>query len=311
MNRRISISKLGGGLRESHQLWKERIFSRLAAYLLKLVEHPSHSFQNSDAMIMQKAKKVLFRVQEKKVCVYRWGRGPKILFVHGWAGNATQVCNFVYPLVRKGFQVVAFDNIAHGNTKGTFVSLPQMAEVLQWVVQHYDGWHGVIGHCVGNLLLNSIPDSTGKFKRIVMVTPPLSFQDLLDAYKKQLHVSDRFLSLLFRQYKEKHPEYFTDYQWKTSTCLTKRSPFIIIDKKDVIVPYRKRDKLEALFPRSEIFDSNGYGHALVLTNSEAIIKSVDFLTGQNAERELAMMHREDLFQDIRAQLLDLCLEVEG
>lgn len=49
---------------------------------------------------------------------FRWGTGATILLVHGWGGYGLQLGAFVHPLLKAGYQVLAFDAPAHGNTVG-------------------------------------------------------------------------------------------------------------------------------------------------------------------------------------------------
>ena len=43
---------------------------------------------------------------------WSWGEGPIVLLVHGWNGRATQLGDFVAPLVERGYRVVAYEHLA-------------------------------------------------------------------------------------------------------------------------------------------------------------------------------------------------------
>ena len=53
-----------------------------------------------------------------ELALYRWGEGPKVLLLHGWGGQASQLGAFAEPLVGTGFGVVAIDAPAHGRSPG-------------------------------------------------------------------------------------------------------------------------------------------------------------------------------------------------
>jgi len=56
------------------------------------------------------------RVKERRVAGWRWGNGPTVILLHGWGGYAGQLSAFVEPLVRSGYQVIAFDAPSHGES---------------------------------------------------------------------------------------------------------------------------------------------------------------------------------------------------
>jgi len=60
------------------------------------------------------------------VQTWTWGKGPRVLLVHGWGGRGSQLGAFVEPLVSCGFSVVAFDAPGHGESGTGLVTIPQM-----------------------------------------------------------------------------------------------------------------------------------------------------------------------------------------
>src|SRR5262245_23043113 len=62
----------------------------------------------------------------------RWGdeKAPAILLAHGWLGRGAQLGKLVEPLLEKGFQVIAWDAPAHGDSSGTRANLRLFAEGL-------------------------------------------------------------------------------------------------------------------------------------------------------------------------------------
>lgn len=46
--------------------------------------------------------------------VLRWGEGPAVLLLHGWAGRPTQFAHLIEQLVGAGYSVYALDAPAHG-----------------------------------------------------------------------------------------------------------------------------------------------------------------------------------------------------
>ena len=60
----------------------------------------------------------------QQIRAYGWrldtGR-PRVLLAHGWAGHGLQFAAMVAPLLEAGYEVVAFDQVAHGASSGAAV----------------------------------------------------------------------------------------------------------------------------------------------------------------------------------------------
>ena len=82
----------------------------------------------------------------RHIATWRWGSldSPAVLLVHGWGGYAAQLRAFVFPLLRAGFRVIAYDQPAHGVSEGHLTGLPDLADVMAEVAWHHGEVRGVI-----------------------------------------------------------------------------------------------------------------------------------------------------------------------
>ena len=55
-----------------------------------------------------------------KINGYCWNKGKatKVLILHGFSSSAAKFHHFILPLIEKGYEVIAFDAPAHGNSEG-------------------------------------------------------------------------------------------------------------------------------------------------------------------------------------------------
>src|SRR5210317_1235481 len=56
----------------------------------------------------------VIKTPDGKLQAYRSGRGPTVVFVHGWGGGAHQFFPLMRGLSRIGFSSLAFDQLGHG-----------------------------------------------------------------------------------------------------------------------------------------------------------------------------------------------------
>lgn len=62
--------------------------------------------------------------------VLRWGEGPAVLLLHGWAGRPTQFAHLIEQLVGAGYSVYALDAPAHGRSPGREANVVLFAHAL-------------------------------------------------------------------------------------------------------------------------------------------------------------------------------------
>src|SRR3954463_13840078 len=111
----------------------------------------------------------------RHIMTWRWGapEAPAVILAHGWGGHAAQMRAFVFPLLKAGFRVIAYDQPAHGVSEGKLTGLPDFAEVVAEVSWHYGGAHAFIGHSLG-AAAGALALANGKvrFEKAVLVSPP-------------------------------------------------------------------------------------------------------------------------------------------
>src|SRR5215218_3002023 len=70
--------------------------------------------------VFKKAEELTFRFQDQKIVGYRWNhpREKKVLILHGFESSVVNFDKYVSPLLKKGYEVLAFDAPAHGKSEG-------------------------------------------------------------------------------------------------------------------------------------------------------------------------------------------------
>ena len=120
----------------------------------KLFTTPFHSKRRDiEHEILESAERFLIPMgKDRQLTGYRWGRktDPVILFVHGWTATATCFVNFIDPLLEKGYQVISYDSIAHGETSGLSVSLTEWADTVIAIMEVIGKVHCIVGHSLGS-----------------------------------------------------------------------------------------------------------------------------------------------------------------
>src|SRR5690606_36097328 len=83
--------------------------------------------------------------------IYRWhGDNETVLLLHGWESNSFRWRNLIEKLRDDGYNIVAFDAPAHGNSTGKIFHVPLFTECTRAVMEIYRPKY-IIGHSVGGM----------------------------------------------------------------------------------------------------------------------------------------------------------------
>src|SRR5213592_5090232 len=128
------------------------LFPELAgAWAERLFLTPPRNGGAAAALDLIDARSSLFEHKGRHIATWRWGArdAPAVILAHGWGGYAAQMRAFVFPLLSAGYQVIAYDQPAHGVSEGKLTGLPDFADVLAEVAAQHGDVQAVIGHSLG------------------------------------------------------------------------------------------------------------------------------------------------------------------
>jgi pimeloyl-ACP methyl ester carboxylesterase len=238
-----------------------------------LAEAESHRIGTPDAFIQAH----LWRSQALS-------RG-RVLLVHGWTGQALIMGLFVQPLTRAGFDVVAVDLPAHGQSGGKLLNMPIGARALLATADRLGPFDGIVTHSFGGqvaaLALEGGPPigRTMATGRVVTIAAPNSLQRLARNFGRNLQYSPdlqtRFEAKI-SQAAGRPIETIT-----TGTLLaTARCPVLAIhDTLDDEVPFTEAEALAASCPTVTLAPMTGLGHRRIIVTSAVVRATVKALTG--------------------------------
>src|SRR5882724_9739880 len=129
--------------------------------------------------------------ESKTIQLYGWGdqSRPYILFVHGWAGRATQFRKFITPINDAGYFMLGFDGPAHGKSRGTNTSILEFEKVLNKIFEERGKPAAVITHSFGGAavlfaMMNGLP-----VKTLINIATPSVPDEILKTYLRAINGS--------------------------------------------------------------------------------------------------------------------------
>lgn len=232
--------------------------------------------------VLNEAIKSVIQFENRESVVYRWGHGPTVLLVHGWEGNAASMRAFIPHLLEKGFQVIAFDAPAHGDSKGKQTNAVEMASAVRRLITLYGPIHGIIAHSIGGaatmLAVENLPE--GQVGRIVLNGSPSELENVWAGYAHTLNLSDATLQAMYRRLERKvgYPiEYFSVKRIAPSINIP---GLVIHDVHDRVIPYTEAETIVAHWKKATLLTTKKLDHRGALTDQTVIAQITAFLADQ-------------------------------
>lgn len=144
--------------------------------------------------IFLEAEKLQFKFQEYSIVGYRWGKGAgrKALIIHGFESSVINFDKYVNPLMKKGYEVLAFDAPAHGRSSGKRVNAIIFRDFIKYVCQQYGPVQSFIAHSFGGLAVCLALAETGHDEnyRIALIAPATETKTALDHFFQFIKLDD-------------------------------------------------------------------------------------------------------------------------
>jgi esterase/lipase len=226
------------------------------------------------------AEKFTVTVTGKKVQVYQWGKSDKtILFVHGWAGRATQFRRFIKSFLAAGYQCVGFDGPAHGLSEGKTTTIREFADAMQKIVDRVGQPEAVIAHSFGGgATLFAITEGL-PVKTVVTMASPTIADEIIHTYMITIGASEKTRAAFKKEVIRRYGKPFEEF---TALRLIHRLPkpinlFMVSDEDDREVKPEHAHALKAVYPAAQVHLTRGLGHNRILKDSQVISAILEFV----------------------------------
>ncbi len=226
---------------------------------------------------LEEAEDEVVQINNDYIQTYRWGNmGETVLMVHGWESNTHRWKTLIEKLHQLGFNVIAFDAPAQGNSTGKILNIPLYTECLQKIVELYRPNH-IIGHSVGAMatIFHQYKYPTPEIEKLVMLAPPVEMSSIMNGYQKALKLSDKFMKALNQYFKNKFGFYFEEFSMSEFSKSIKQYGLLIHDKHDKIAPHSGAKKIQENWNNVKLITTTDFGHSLFFDEVDDMI--IDFL----------------------------------
>lgn len=228
------------------------------------------------------AEKLDFTLQGNTVRGYRWNKGGsrKVLIAHGFNSSVTSFDRYIQPLVKKDYEVIAFDAPAHGYSTGKTINAALYSDMITTIYEKYGPIKSFMAHSFGalgvSLALEQIPHDESY--HLVLIAPATESKSAIDFFFSFMGLNSavrkEFDNMIYRV-RQKPSEWYS-----VSRAIKEIHAQVswFHDQDDTITPWRDAKKvMEQNHSHIKFVVTKGLGHRKIFRDEKVFQSIVDFL----------------------------------
>ena len=262
------------------------LFPELAgAWAERLFLTPPRNGAAAAALDLIDARSSMFEHKGRHIATWRWGSrdAPAVILAHGWGGCAAQMRAFVFPLLSAGYQVIAYDQPAHGVSEGRLTGLPDFADLLAELAWHHGEARAFIGHSLGGAA-GALALATGRarFEKVVLVSPPADLVGYSRRFARWYWMPEAVRRAMQSAIEDRYGVLWENLEVVRLAPRLSAPALVIHDREDRLVPWTQGARVANLWPGARLMSTDGLGHGRILGNDAVTRAAADFITGRSA-----------------------------
>jgi pimeloyl-ACP methyl ester carboxylesterase len=223
-----------------------------------------------------------FSKEPINVKTYTWGQGDKkIILLHGWGGSALDFGQLVQTLVEHGYQVISFDQPAHGFSEGKSSNLVQWMHIIASFLQIEKSVYAIIGHSFGGLAATlTLAREKIHLSRLVIMASSISTPDIFNQAYDQFDLHPKVRNAVPGLIQDSLREDIHDLDInKQFDAVNVDRMLFVYDENDAVISPAVSENFLSQHPEIERFKINGDGHYRIIRDPQVLEKIVVFLQG--------------------------------
>lgn len=232
--------------------------------------------------VFKKSEKIEFSFKGNIVRGYRWNSvaGKKALILHGFESSVVNFDKYVNELIKKGYEVLAFDAPAHGQSTGKTINAVVYKELVLHIWNEYGPIDSFITHSFGGLALclalEEIPHSPST--KIVLIAPAAETTTAIDNFFKLLKLDSGVRKEFDAIIKEQGGEWPAWFSVSRVAPKLKGRVLFLQDKEDYMTPLSDvKPIMDKNYPNFQFIISVGLGHRRIYRDEQSLQRVMEFL----------------------------------
>jgi pimeloyl-ACP methyl ester carboxylesterase len=238
---------------------------------------PRHRDSESERAALQGSERLDLSLDGRAVAIWRWGRGPAVLLVHGWGSRGSRLSSFIAPLIDAGFSVVAFDAPGHGASAGRLSSLPQFIAAIAGVSRAVGGVEAIVAHSMGGAATTLAMARGVAARRVVFLAPAADPAGYSERFAGLIGLTPSVLARMKQNIERRFGQRWEEFD-VLAAARTMTPPLLVFhDREDRDVPWSDGAAIAAAWPGAELVSTMGLGHRRIVQDPQVVARAVGFL----------------------------------
>lgn len=270
-----------------NQAWAANTLAKLWFRVFKRKVSP-----NTQAFWQSAEQTITLKVNQHKLPLHLWGKGPLVVCLHGWSGSGVQFRHFVQPLVDAGYQVATFDAPGHGTHQDSHSHLLEFSDSLLAIQQQVAEVHCVLAHSFGAMATTTAQLRGFTPAKLVMLAPHLDVDEMFSTYASLLNLRQGLSAKFKQQVGMKMQDLLAgEDPWKlfkverlvpVNTC-----GLLVSDSNDQEVDQGQFSLIAQCWRKAKHLQTEGLGHFRLLKDPQVIKQTVSFVSEEITNSRLA------------------------
>lgn len=206
--------------------------------------------------------------------------GQKLLIVHGFSSYSYKFEKYIQPILKEGFEVLAFDAPAHGLSEGKMINALIYMGFLQTVEQKFGPINGFIAHSLGGLATSLFVEQANPSvnRKLVLIAPATETRSAVAGFYAMFRIKEPVQAEFEQLIMEMTGKPLDHFSIKRVVQSVRLPILWVHDQGDHICPYKDTIPVQSLqLPYIQFRITEGLGHNKIYRDKQVMRAIFDFL----------------------------------
>jgi pimeloyl-ACP methyl ester carboxylesterase len=199
---------------------------------------------------------------------------PRVLLVHGWAGDALQMCPLAEALAGAGFEPILMDLPAHGRSVGWRCTMPQIVRSLFAAQARLGPLDAIVAHSMGAVASLHAMANGLHAQRLVALAPSSPPDSVLRWFGEAFGLRQPLLARMRARIETSEETALHQFEAPWLGARVKAPVLLVHDRADRLAPVSNSEVLLRALPAAQLCATEGLSHRRILGDARVIERVV-------------------------------------
>lgn len=233
--------------------------------------------------IFKKAERISFIHQGNRIKGFHWNKDAekRLMILHGYESSCRKFDHHIARSIKLGYEVIAFDAPAHGDSEGRSVHALMYADMIRQAINEFGKIDTFICHSFGGIALSLYLETVehDKETKVVFIAPATETTSAINGFFRFLQLGRHIRKAFDRRIKNVSGQYPEHFSIKRAMGNIHATILWIHDEDDLVTPFDDvKPLIDRGLPNIEFMITKGLGHNRIYRDNEVKRKLFSFIS---------------------------------